>query len=221
MLDARWAEVDAYMERHLLAPDEALARVLAENAAAGLPAQDVSPAQGKFLHLLARMCKAKRVLEIGTLGGYSTIWMGRALPADGKIVTLERAQAHANVAAANIARAHVACTVEVRVGNAVDSLRQMIAEAVDPFDMIFIDAHKRDNPFYLEAALALGHTGTVIVADNVVREGRILDPHATADDVRGVQEFFQMFVGNQRLDATALQTVGSKGWDGFLMALVK
>lgn len=221
MSQEMWTAVDAYLEKHLIVQDAALQRVYGANAAAGLPAQDVSATQGKFLNLLVQMRGARRVLEIGTLGGYSTIWMGRALPADGKIVTLELKQSHAEVARANIDAANLPCTVEIRIGNAVDSLQQLIAEGCEPFDLIFIDAHKSDNPAYLTAALALSRSGTVIVADNVVRDGRILDPNASGSDIQGVQKFFQMFIGNEHLDATALQTVGNKGWDGFLLALVK
>jgi len=221
MSQEMWAAVDVYLEEHLIVQDAAQERIYGANAAAGLPAQDVSATQGKFLNLLVRLRGAKRVLEIGTLGGYSTIWMGRALPPEGKIVTLELKQHHADVARANIDAANLACTVEIRVGNAVDSLQQLIAEGSEPFDLIFIDAHKSDNPAYLTASLALSRPGTVIVADNVVRDGRVLDPNAPGSDIQGVQKFFQMFVGNERLDATVLQTVGNKGWDGFLLALVK
>lgn len=216
----QWNAVEAYFDGLIIPPDAVLDPIFATNAAAGLPAHDVSPSQGKLLYLLARMMGAKRVLEIGTLGGYSTIWMGRALGKDGAIVTLELEPHHAEVARKNIAAAGLACPVDVRVGPASESLRALVAEGVPPFDFIFIDAHKRENPDYLEQSLQLSHPGTVIIADNVVRYGGVSDPQTTDIDVQGVQRFTEMVAANPRLSATVLQTVGSKGWDGFMLIVV-
>jgi len=214
------AAVDAWIEAKLLEPDPALDAALAANEAGGLPAIDVAPVQGKFLHLLARMTGARRILEIGTLGGYSTIWLARALPPEGRLVTLELEPHHAAVAEANLARAGLATRCEVRVGPAADSLAALRAEGQAPFDLVFIDADKEGNAAYLRAALALSRPGTVIVVDNVVREGGVLDPASDDPRIVGTRALFDAVAAEPRLSATALQTVGAKPWDGFLIALV-
>jgi len=216
-----WSSVDAYIVDTLVPHDPKLDAVLRANAAAGLPAIDVSPNQGKFLHLLARIQGAKRILEIGTLGGYSTIWLARALPPDGSLVTLEFEPKHAEVAAANIANAGLSAIVEIRVGPALESLAQLHREGCPPFDLIFIDADKPNNPAYLEWSLRLSRPGTIILGDNVVRGGAVTDPDNPDPRVQGVRRFIQMMADDPRLDATALQTVGSKGYDGFTLAVVK
>ncbi len=202
----------------LVGPDAALERALAANAAAGLPPHDLSPAQGKFLHLLARMLRATRILEIGTLGGYLTIWLARALGPGGRLVTLEAEPRHADVARSNIAAAGLDAAVDLRVGSALDTLPELEGQA--PFDLVFIDADKPSNPTYLAWALKLTRPGSVIVGDNVVRDGAVADPASADPRVQGVRSFFDMMAAEPRLDATALQTVGSKGWDGFALALV-
>jgi predicted O-methyltransferase YrrM len=216
-----WTAVDRYLVESLIPADPVLEKVLKANAAAALPAIDVAPNQGKLLHLLARIQGARRVLEIGTLGGYSTIWLGRALPPEGRLVTLEAEPKHAEVATENIERAGLSSIVELRLGPALDSLSQMQKEGVAPFDLIFIDADKQNIPGYLEWSLRLSRPGTVIVTDNVVRDGAVIDPQDPDPRVQGVRRFFQMIADDPRLDATALQTVGSKGYDGFTLAVVR
>ena len=219
--DADWTAVERWLDAHLLAPDPTLDAVLAANAAAGLPAHDVSPSQGKLLHLLARIAGARAVLEIGTLGAYSTIWLARALPADGVVVTLEADARHAEVARANLARAGVASRVELRVGAALETLPLLAAERRTPFDLVFIDADKRSNVAYLDWALRLARPGAAIVIDNVVRDGAVLDASSADETVRGVRALAERLADEPRIDATALQTVGGKGWDGFVLALVR
>ncbi len=216
-----WRAVDDYIAHHLLGRDDALEAALAANAAAGLRAIDVSATQGKMLQLMARMMGARRILEVGTLGGYSTILLARALPEDGRLVTLEINAHHAEVARANLARAGVASRCEVRVGPARATLNAMIAAGEGPFDFVFIDADKPSNTDYVRAAIALSRPGTAIVVDNVVREGGILDPASKDAAVRGTQRMFEMLAAEPRLDATAVQTVGAKKWDGFVLALVR
>ncbi len=215
-----WAKVDAYIEERLLGDDPIQAETLGQNAADGLPPIDVSPAQGKFLNLIARMIGARRILEVGTLGGYSTIWLARALPAGGKLVTLEYEPRHADTARRNIARAGFADRVEVRVGAAAETLPLLAAEGAGPFDLVFIDADKPNNPVYLDWAVKLSRPGTVIVLDNVVRNGGVADAGSTDPNVRGSRAAFDVFRDRPRLEATALQTVGSKGYDGFAIAIV-
>lgn len=215
-----WAGVDAYIEERLLGDDPVQAETLRQNAADGLRPIDVSPAQGKFLHLIARMISAKRILEVGTLGGYSTIWLARALPADGRLVTLEYEQRHAETARKNIARAGFADRVEVRVGAAADTLPLLAAEGAGPFDLVFIDADKPNNPVYLDWAVKLSRPGTVIVLDNVVRDGGVADAASSDPNVKGSRAAFDYFAAHPRLEATALQTVGAKGYDGFAVAIV-
>jgi predicted O-methyltransferase YrrM len=211
-----WTAVDRYFGDLLLPHDPALAAALEASTAAGLPPHAVSPAQGKLLHLLARIHDAATILEIGTLGGYSTIWLARALPPGGRIVTLESEPEYARVARDNIARAGLADRVEVRVGPAAATL----AELEGPFDLTFIDADKRSNPAYLEEVLRLSRPGSVIVADNVVRSGAVADPASTDSSVQGVRRFAELVAAHPRLTATAIQTVGEKGYDGFVLALV-
>ncbi|MGW5509070.1 O-methyltransferase [Streptomyces albogriseolus] len=223
MSEARtWNAVDDWFTGRLLGddPDEALAAALRDSDAAGLPPIAVSPLQGKLLQLLARLTGARRVLEIGTLGGYSTIWLGRALPADGRLVTLEYDPRHAEVAVRNIARAGLAGRVEVRVGPALESLPKLADEQPPPFDLVFIDADKANNPHYVEWALRLTAAGSLIVLDNVVRGGRVADPENTNPDVVGTRAALDLFGSHPRLDATAVQTVGAKGYDGFALARV-
>lgn len=215
-----WAAVDDYIAGHLLGDDLVLDAVLQANAAAGLPAIDVSAVQGKMLHLLARGMCARRILEIGTLGGYSTIWLARALPQDGHLVTLELDSHHAEVARANLSRAGLSDRVEVRVGPAARTLEAMIAAGGAPFDFIFVDADKEGYPDYLRAAMRLSRPGTMIVFDNVVREGGVLDPDHADPRVQGTRALFEAMAAEPRLSATAVQTVGAKKWDGFALAIV-
>ena len=221
MSEELWVTVDEYFREKLIAPDAVLDAAREANKAGGLPEIDVSATQGKMLHLMARMCGARRILELGTLGGYSTIWLARALPEGGRLVTLEFEPKHAAVARENIARAGFAEIVEVRVGAAAESLAAMIAAGEAAFDLIFIDADKDNYAVYLEGALKLSRLGTVIVADNVVRDGAVIDPEDEDPRVVGVRSFFDRMAAEARLDATAIQTVGSKGYDGFALALVR
>jgi predicted O-methyltransferase YrrM len=214
-----WSDVDRYIVDHLVPYDTALEQALAANAEAGLPPIDVSPAQGKFLHLLARMSGAKRILEIGTLGGYSTIWLARALGESGRLVTLEAVAGHAEVARGNIERAGLGAKVDILVGLAAETLPTLVGQP--PFDFIFIDADKPSNPTYLRWALQLSRPGTVLVCDNVVRDGQIVDPNCSDPRVQGTQQMFDLMAAEPRLTATAVQTVGAKGWDGFILATVE
>jgi predicted O-methyltransferase YrrM len=219
MTDETWSRVDAWMTSHLAPSDAALEAALAATEAAGMPAINVAPNQGKLLELLARIQGARSILEIGTLGGYSTIWLARALPADGHVLTLEADPHHAEVARANFERAGVADRVEVRVGRALDTLPAIAAEGYGPFDFVFIDADKENNPQYFAWALELTRTGSVVVVDNVVRNGAVLD--AASDDpiVQGVRRLNAALAAERRVSAVAVQMVGSKGWDG--MAIVR
>jgi predicted O-methyltransferase YrrM len=221
MSQSLWTAVDDYVCTTLIPHDPSLEAALKANAAAGLPAIDVAPNQGKFLHLLAKIQGAKRILEIGTLGGYSTIWLARALPPDGALITLEFEPKHAEVATANIERSGLSYIVDVRVGAALDSLERLGQENAAPFDFIFIDADKPNNPFYLEWALRLSRPGTIIIGDNVIRDGAVIEPENPDPRVQGTRRFFEILASDPRLDATALQTVGSKGYDGFAIAIVK
>jgi predicted O-methyltransferase YrrM len=217
-----WSAVDQYITDLLVPPDPALDAALAASDAAGLPAINVAPNQGRMLMMLAQMRGARRILEIGTLGGYSTIWLARGLPADGsgRLVTLEANPKHAEVARANIARAGLADVVELRVGRALDTLPQIAAEGGGPFDLIFIDADKPGNPDYLAWALRLSRRGSLIVADNVVRNGAVIDEASADLGVQGTRRMMELLAAEPRVTATAVQTVGSKGYDGFAMALV-
>ncbi|MCS2158880.1 O-methyltransferase [Scandinavium sp. H11S7] len=214
-----WSEVDNYLIEQLLPPDPVLEKVLENNQREGLPAIDVAANQGQLLALFVRMTGAKRVLEIGTLGGYSTVWMARELPADGKLITLEFSPFHAQVARQNLQLAGVANKVEVIEGPALDSLATFESDTV--FDLIFIDADKPNNPNYLEWVLKFARPGTLIIGDNVVREGEVTHPQSKDKSVQGVRKFIEVMGNNPRLTCTALQTVGLKGWDGFTLAWVK
>jgi predicted O-methyltransferase YrrM len=215
-----WVAVDRYFG-DLLAPGDAqLDAARAANRAAGLPAIDVSPLQGKFLHVLVQMIRPQRVLEIGTLGGYSTIWMARALPQGGRIITLEFNPKHADVARENLKGAGLLGRVDLRVGRALDSLPALESSGAGPFDLIFIDADKPSNPQYLEWALKLSRPGTTILVDNVVRDGKIIDAESNEPDIQGTRRMFEIMAAEPRLSATALQNVGVKGYDGFVLAVV-
>ncbi|GHE26345.1 O-methyltransferase [Streptomyces vinaceus] len=218
MAQRTWTAVDDYFDGLLVEEDEALVAANADAEAAGLPAHQVAPNQGKLLHLLARIRGARTVLEIGTLGGYSTIWLARALPAGGRLVTLEVDPHCADVAEANVARAGLADVVDIRRGPALELLPHLTDLA--PFDLVFIDADKPSNPDYLKWALELTGPGSVIIGDNVVRDGAVVDPDSTDPRVQGVRRFTELIAEHPNLTATALQTVGSKGYDGLVMALV-
>jgi predicted O-methyltransferase YrrM len=215
-----WTKVDEYIGEKLIEHDPVLEQVLEVNRQADLPPIDVSPSQGKLLSLISQMAGAKRILEIGTLGGYSTIWMARTLPADGKIVTLELDPHHAQVASANFALAGLEEKVDLRLGNALEQLAQLDQEGTEPFDLIFIDADKPNNPDYLRWALRFSRPGTVIIGDNVIREGEIINKHSTDPRIHGVRAFYDLLAEEPRINATAMQTVGSKGYDGFVLGLV-
>ena len=216
-----WTAVDRYFGDLLFPPDEVLDAALTASESAGLPAIQVTPAQGKLLHLIARMIGARRVLELGTLGGYSTIWLARALPDGGSLVTLEADEKHAEVARANLARAGLTTVVDLRLGRALDTLPQIAAETRGAFDLVFIDADKARSDVYFLAALELSQPGGVIIVDNVVRDGAVVDPARTDADIMGVRRLMDLLAHEPRVDATAVQTVGSKGYDGFLLARVK
>jgi predicted O-methyltransferase YrrM len=215
-----WSAVDQYLTGLLFGSDPVLDAALAANSAARLPRQDVSPLQGKLLHLLARLAQARTILEIGTLGGYSTICLARALPGGGRLISLEASPRHAAVARENIARSGLAHCVDVRVGRALDTLSVIEAEGLGPFDLIFIDADKSNNPQYLAWALKRSRPGSLIVVDNVVRQGAVADAAHPAPGIQGTRRMFELISNEPRLSATAIQTVGSKGHDGFLIALV-
>ncbi|MFJ3302029.1 O-methyltransferase [Streptomyces sp. NPDC086549] len=216
-----WDDVDFYFSSHLAPDDEALQAALRDSEAAGLPHVNVTANQGKFLQLLAQIQDARNILEIGTLGGYSTIWLGRALPADGRLISLEYNPRHAEVAVRNIARAGLEKVVDVRVGAALDSLPQLADENPAPFDLVFIDADKENNANYVEWALKLTRAGSLIIVDNVVRGGRVVDADSYDDpDVRGSRAAVELIAAHPRLTGTAIQTVGSKGHDGFALARV-
>lgn len=215
-----WTAVDAYIAKALIGPDAALEAALADSAAAGLPAINVTPCLGKFLQLQARMLGARNILEIGTLGGYSTIWLARALPAGGRLMTLEVDSKHAAIARANFARAGLADNIELRLGPALETLPQIASEGRGPFDLIFIDADKASIPDYFSWSLKLARIGSLIVVDNVVRKGAVIDADSSDESVRGVRRFNDMLAAEKRVTATTIQTVGAKGYDGFTMALV-
>jgi predicted O-methyltransferase YrrM len=219
MTEELWTAVDRYFSELLISTDPALDEVLAASAAAGLPAINVSPVQGKLLHLLARAIGARNVLEIGTLGGYSTIWLARALPDGGRLISLEADPRHAEVARANIARAGLDDRVEVRLGMALDLLPGL-AESPEPFDFIFIDADKPNNAAYFDWALRLSRVGAIIIVDNVVRGGDVVAAASDSPTVQGVHRFLERLAAEPRVSATAIQTVGSKGYDGFAIAFV-
>lgn len=217
-MQQQWSAVDSYLIDALIPQVPLLSQVLANNQRAGLPAFDVAANQGQFLALLVRMVRAQRVLEIGTLGGYSTIWMARELPEDGELLTLEADPRHAAVARENLRLAGVDKQVTLREGPALQTLESLGDRP--PFDLIFIDADKPSNPDYLRWALRYSRPGTLIIGDNVVRDGEVVNPRSEDDRVQGVRRFIEMMARDPRLTVTALQTVGSKGWDGFTLAWV-
>jgi predicted O-methyltransferase YrrM len=220
-MESKWTDVDAWLGEHVGDRDDALEAALAASDAAGMPAIAVSRVGGKFLYLIARLRGARRILEVGTLGGYSTIWMARALPPDGRLVTLEINPRHAEVARQNLERAGLASRVDILIGPAADALARMKSEGVEPFDLIFIDADKRSSDLYFDHALALSRPGSVIIVDNVVRDGKVLDSAADDPDLQGIQRMMSNIRDGSRVTATALQTVGTKGHDGFLFAIVR
>ncbi len=221
MNQQQWTKVDTYFCDLLVPSDSALDAAISSSDEAGLPAHHVAPNQGKLLQLLAQIQGAQNILEIGTLAGYSTIWLSRALPTNGRLVTLESNPIHAEVAQANITRAGLSHLVELRLGNAVESLQKLEAAGSVAFDFIFIDADKPSNPDYLSWALKLSRIGTLIIADNVVRNGEVINPNSTDDKVQGIRRFSELLAAEPRVSATALQTVGCKGYDGFIMARVE
>lgn len=220
MAEDQWTEVDRYFSESLLASDPILESVLEASVAAGLPAISVSPNQGKLLQMLAQIVGARSILEIGTLGGYSTIWLARGLRAGGHLITLEVDPKHAGVAQLNISRAGLQDVVEVRIGNAVEILPQLSAERRGPFDLIFIDADKPNIPAYFEWALKLSRPGTLIIVDNVVRDGAVIDADSSDPSVQGVRRFIELLGAESGASGTAIQTVGIKGYDGFAIVLV-
>lgn len=215
-----WTAVDHYINGLLVPSDSVLDAALEASAAANLPVIQVSPPQGKLLHLLARLQGARNILEIGTLGGYSTIWLARALPPGGRVLTLEADAKHAEVARANFRRAGLASVIELRLGPALDSLPKVAAEGLGPFDLIFIDADKFNMAEYFDWALKLSRRGSVIIADNVIRHGGVIDAASDNVDIRGVRRFNERLAAEPRVSATEIQTVGSKGYDGFALAVV-
>lgn len=218
--DETWTRVDQYFEQHLGLADDILEAALHDSKSAGLPAINVTPAQGRFLALLIRVMRARRVLEIGTLGGYSTIWMARELPDDGHLITLEISATNAAVARRNLDRAGVARNTTVLVAPASDSLERLIADRTEPFDLVFIDADKERSVEYFDAAMALTRAGSAIIVDNAVRKGAIIDSSTTDSMVIGMRRLVEHVARERRVSATAIQTVGSKGYDGFILAVV-
>ncbi|WP_036260134.1 O-methyltransferase [Methylocapsa aurea] len=220
MSEALWTAVDDYIADLLIPADPALEAALAASREAGLPPIAVAPNQGKLLHLIARLQGARNILEIGALGGYSAIWLARALPAGGRLITLESDPKHAEVTRANILRAGLSDVVELRLGRALDTLPQLIAEGAGPFDLIFIDADKQNIPAYFTLSLKLCRRGGLIIVDNVVRKGAVIDADSLDPDIQGVRQFNKLLAAEPRVSATAIQTVGVKGHDGFAFALV-
>jgi predicted O-methyltransferase YrrM len=220
MSQEQWEAVDHFISKHLIPSDPALDEALRASAEAGLPSIQVSPCQGKLLQLLAGLQGARQILEIGTLGGYSTIWLARALPPGGRLITLESDPTHASVARENIARAGLAGIVDVRLGPAIETLPRLAAEGAGPFDFIFIDADKPSTADYFEWAIRLSRRGSLIIVDNVVRKGAVVDAASDDPRVQGVRRFYDRLAAEPRVSATAIQTVGSKGYDGFAVALV-
>jgi predicted O-methyltransferase YrrM len=220
MTKEQWTAVDRYLTEVLVAPEAALDAALEASSAAGLPAINVTPNLGKLLFILARMLGAKNILEFGTLGGYSTIWMARALPPGGRLITLEADSKHADVARTNIARSGLSDVVDLRVGLALDLLSGVAANMPAPFDLVFIDADKPNNPEYFARSLELSRAGSLIIVDNVIRDGAVIDEKSRDASVQGVRRMNEMLAAEPRVTATALQTVGSKGYDGFAIVLV-
>jgi predicted O-methyltransferase YrrM len=221
MNQERWTAVDDYINQCLIPPDPALDAAMQASAKAELPAIAVTPNQGKLLHILARLTRARHILEIGTLGGYSTIWLARALEPGGRLITLEMDPKHAEVARSNIDRAGLSRAVEIRLGKALDTLPRLAREQKERFDLIFIDADKANIPAYFEWSLKLSRTGSLIIVDNVVRKGAVIEAESDDADVQGVRRLNEMLAKERRVTATTIQTVGSKGYDGFTIALVE
>lgn len=219
--EQQWAAVDAYLEQAVVRQDDVFDRVRRRADEAGMPRIEVSAAHGRMLALLAEISGARRVLEVGTLAGFSTIWMARAVGEQGQVITCEYEPRHAEVAQANLEDAGVADRVQIRLGAAEESLTQLIAEEPEPFDLVFLDADKAGNARYLQLALQMARPGTVIVGDNVVRDGQILDAESQDPDIRGIWDFLEAQGSSSVLEATAVQTVGAKGWDGFSLAVVR
>ncbi len=219
--EQRWTAVDEFLGDVVLGEDPVLQAALDATTTSGLPQIQVSPLQGRLLTLLARVAGARSVLEVGTLAGYSTICLGRALPSDGELVTLEVDPRHAEVARANITRAGLDGVVDIRVGAALETLRNLESEGHAPFDLVFIDADKVNSPGYFEWGMKLGHPGTVIVVDNAVRRGTVVDAQSDDQDVVGTRAVLEMMGRESRVSATVIQTVGSKGYDGFALAVVR
>ena len=220
MSQEQWTSVDRYFSDQLVPHDPALEAALKASADAGLPPINVSPTQGRLLHLLARLQGARKILEIGTLGGYSTIWLARALPPEGCLISLELEASYAEVARKNVARADLEKLVTIRVGPASETLAQLFSEKTAPFDFIFIDADKASYPKYFEWAMKFSRPGTLIVADNVVRKGALLDSNSNDANVQGMRRLLNIIAADRRVSATGIQTVGSKGYDGFVLARV-
>jgi predicted O-methyltransferase YrrM len=220
MTQEKWTEVDGYISNLMVKQDSALSAALQSSTENGLPQINVAPNQGKLLQLLAQTVGAQRILEIGTLGGYSTIWLARALPVAGKLVTLEADPKHAKVAEANIARAGLSGVAQVRLGKALDTLPKLAAENIGPFDFIFIDADKENIPTYFDWALKLSRKGTLIIVDNVIRKGAVIDAQSKDESVQGVRRFNERVAAEPRVSATTIQTVGSKGYDGLAFVRV-
>jgi predicted O-methyltransferase YrrM len=220
MAQEQWTAVDTYIADLFIGTDFALEAALDSSKAAGLPTINVSPAQGKLLNLLARVQGAHKILELGTLGGYSTIWLARALPPEGRLISLEIDPKRAEIARANIARAELANMVEIRLGRAEDTLQQLAAEGRGPFDLIFIDADKPGYAEYLKLCLKLSRPGTLIIADNVVRKGAVADPASADENVQGIRKFNELLATEKRVTTTVIQTVGCKGYDGLALILV-
>jgi predicted O-methyltransferase YrrM len=220
MTQELWTAVDTYIKDKMVPADPVLTQALQNAKDAELPPIAVSPTQGKQLHLMARMCGARKILEIGTLGGYSTIWLARALPASGRIITLELDPKHAAVARKNFALAGVANLIELRLGSGLESLPKLAAEGLGPFDLIFVDADKGNIPGYFEWALKLSRPGTVIIVDNIIRDGQVIDAKSGDPNIQGVRGFNEMLAKESRVSATEIQTVGEKGYDGFALVLV-
>jgi predicted O-methyltransferase YrrM len=220
MAQDQWTAVDSYIADLFITPDFALEAALDSSKAAGLPPINVSAAQGKLLYMLARMQEARSILELGTLGGYSTIWLARALPPEGRLISLEVDPKRAEIARANVGRAELANAVEIRLGRAADTLQQLVAEGHAPFDLIFIDADKPGYAEYLKWSLKLSRPCTLIIADNVVRKGAVADPASTDENVQGIRKFNALLAAEKRVTTTVIQTVGSKGYDGLALILV-
>jgi predicted O-methyltransferase YrrM len=221
MSEDQWTKVDQYFSKILLPSDTILESALEASVAAGLPSISVSPNQGKFLQLLAQLVQAHSILEIGTLGGYSTIWLARGMAAGGRLITLEVDPKHAEVARLNISNAGLEDVVQIRVGHALETLPQLQSERLTPFDLVFIDADKKNIPAYFDWALKLSHPGALIVVDNVVRDGAVIDAESADESVQGVRRFVEMLSAETGASGTVIQTVGIKGYDGFAMVLVE